>query len=273
MKYLVVGSGGHGATTPGKRTPYIKSLGREIREHEFNQPTFDFMAEELRRHGVDVIDDAPGDYDAPLASRVNIANSKYKEYIAKYGKDNVKCVYVSIHFNASDGKFDGEGKDPSGFSVHIQPGTRNKEAGKLAQAILDELKNGTKQVNRGIVEQDLYVTRETLMPAVLSENGFMDNEREAMLMLNKDFQREVGIEHAKGILKYFGIPYREEGQEMSEVFKDIPKGHWAEASVKELKEAGIIGGFADGTFRGDQPVTRYEVAAMLARLRKEVLKK
>ena len=48
------------------------------------------------------------------------------------------------------------------------------------------------------------------MPAVLTENGFMDNEREALLMLNPSFQNEVATEHTKGICSYFGIPFVEE---------------------------------------------------------------
>ena len=43
------------------------------------------------------------------------------------------------------------------------------------------------------------------MPAILTENGFMDNKREAMLMLDKAFITEVATEHFKGICKYFGI--------------------------------------------------------------------
>lgn len=259
--YLVIGSGGHGANTAGKQTPFIESLGRVVHEHEFNSPVFDIMAEDLRRHGVDVYDDSAGDYDAPLTSRTNMANSKYKEYIAKYGKDSVKCVYVSIHFNAIDGKFDGH--DPSGFSVHIQPGELKNESGKLAQILLDQLKEGTKQISRGIVEQDLHVTRETIMPAILSENGFMDNEEEALMMLDKSFQQEVGIEHSKAILKYFGIPYECEGAD-ERVFNDVPKGHWAEEDILLVKEAGLMVGNPDGTFGLGKPLLREEAASILA---------
>jgi N-acetylmuramoyl-L-alanine amidase len=45
------------------------------------------------------------------------------------------------------------------------------------------------------------------MPAILSENGFMDNKREALLMINKDFQKEVAVDHAKGICDYLGVKY------------------------------------------------------------------
>jgi N-acetylmuramoyl-L-alanine amidase len=35
----------------------------------------------------------------------------------------------------------------------------------------------------------------------------MDNKREALLMIDKNFQREVAVEHAKGICDYLGVMY------------------------------------------------------------------
>ena len=51
----------------------------------------------------------------------------------------------------------------------------------------------------------------------------------------------------------------------SEHFKDVPADHWAAESVKKLADAGIVKGYPDGTFRGDKPVTRYELASAMAR--------
>jgi len=45
--------------------------------------------------------------------------------------------------------------------------------------------------------------------------------------------------------------------------KDVPTDHWAYAAVKELVKLGIIDGFPDGTFRGDKPISRYEMAQMV----------
>ncbi|MGB9867920.1 MAG: S-layer homology domain-containing protein [Bacillota bacterium] len=47
-------------------------------------------------------------------------------------------------------------------------------------------------------------------------------------------------------------------------FKDI-SGHWAEAQVTHLLDLGIITGYEDGTFRPENPVTREEFVALLAR--------
>lgn len=52
--------------------------------------------------------------------------------------------------------------------------------------------------------------------------------------------------------------------------KDVPPDHWAAAAVKEVVAKGIMKGFPDGTFRGDQPVTRYELAVTLARFMRQV---
>ena len=57
-------------------------------------------------------------------------------------------------------------------------------------------------------KSDFYVLRNTKMPSVLLELGFMDNKREAMLMINENFQNECAAEITKGICKYFGLNYK-----------------------------------------------------------------
>lgn len=49
-------------------------------------------------------------------------------------------------------------------------------------------------------------------------------------------------------------------------FKDVPVNHWAYDSVSELSKLGIISGMPDGTFQGNQPMTRYQVAVALYRM-------
>jgi hypothetical protein len=48
--------------------------------------------------------------------------------------------------------------------------------------------------------------------------------------------------------------------------KDVPAGHWASAAIQVAANCGIIRGFPDGTFRGNEPVSRYQAAAIIARL-------
>ena len=48
-------------------------------------------------------------------------------------------------------------------------------------------------------------------------------------------------------------------------FSDVPAGHWAYASVAKLAATGVVDGYPDGTFKGDNLMTRYEMAQMVAK--------
>ena len=48
-------------------------------------------------------------------------------------------------------------------------------------------------------------------------------------------------------------------------FSDVPAGHWAYDSVNKLAAAGVIDGYADGTYGGDKLMTRYEMAQIVAK--------
>lgn len=49
----------------------------------------------------------------------------------------------------------------------------------------------------------------------------------------------------------------------SDLYKDVPKDHWAAESVQMLSKAGVVNGYPDNTFKGDKTVTRYELAVAL----------
>jgi hypothetical protein len=48
-------------------------------------------------------------------------------------------------------------------------------------------------------------------------------------------------------------------------FSDVPSDSWAYQSVSQLAQAGIINGYPDGTFKGQNDITRYEMAQMVAK--------
>ena len=50
-----------------------------------------------------------------------------------------------------------------------------------------------------------------------------------------------------------------------QLFPDTPENHWAYDYVATLAGNGLLEGYPDGTFKGDRPVTRYEMAAALYR--------
>jgi N-acetylmuramoyl-L-alanine amidase len=252
---------GHGLYTKGKETPYIEELGRKVKENEFNEAVVDKLADLLRAQGFQVLLVAPTDADDPLTNRTDEANAAKVD------------IYVSIHYNALAHEFDYS--TASGISVHIYTGQLNKDSGRLAKYVGKHLQLGTPQKWRGIKEDNFHVLRETNMPAILTENGFMDDEFEASLMLKPEYQQEVANEHFYGIMEYFGLPVvkgidtnKEEGVTMADLqeelaaLRDKEVSDWAS---KDWEEAQI-----NGYFDGKAPqglITRQEVAVVVNRLR------
>jgi hypothetical protein len=49
-------------------------------------------------------------------------------------------------------------------------------------------------------------------------------------------------------------------------FKDVPSGHWVSEPLALAVSWGLVSGYPDGTFRGQEPLTRAALAVVLARL-------
>ncbi|WP_203289862.1 N-acetylmuramoyl-L-alanine amidase [Metabacillus sp. cB07] len=217
MTKLIAIDDGHGLSTPGKETDIIPELERKVKENEFNKEFAKYLEIELKRCGFRTFQLAPTDYDVPLKARTDLAN-------------RVKAdLLISGHFNAITGKF--ATSKAEGFSAHVHSKTGN--AAKFANIALKHLSGGTPQKNRGLVQQNLHMTRESHMPAVLFEFGFMDNLREARLMLNVAFQKECAQEVAKAVCEYFSVVYVHETKQeaVKPAAKPAPK---KEESVRIL---------------------------------------
>lgn len=49
-------------------------------------------------------------------------------------------------------------------------------------------------------------------------------------------------------------------------FSDVPANHWAYQAIQSLAADGLVEGYPDGKFKGDRPMTRYEMAVVIARV-------
>jgi hypothetical protein len=56
------------------------------------------------------------------------------------------------------------------------------------------------------------------------------------------------------------------GVASAQSFPDIPANHWAADAVEQIADLGIVIGFPDGTFRGNEAFTRYQAALVVSRL-------
>ncbi|WP_145336062.1 S-layer homology domain-containing protein [Paenibacillus xylanexedens] len=57
-----------------------------------------------------------------------------------------------------------------------------------------------------------------------------------------------------------------EAAQAASSFKDVPASHWASSAIHSAVEKGYFKGYADGTFKPGSPVTKAEMASILARL-------
>lgn len=120
-----------------------------------------------------------------LTTRVNEANS--------WGAD----IFLSLHTNAA------ANPNASGSEALIYS-TSSRVAYELAGDILEKMTEATGLRNRGIIERPgLYVLKETTMPAVLVEMGFISNKGDAELMAYSPELFARGI--YRGILEYYNL--------------------------------------------------------------------
>ena len=119
-----------------------------------------------------------------LAARVNEAN--------RWGAD----YFISLHTNAA--------ASSSASGVEAYAYRRGTRAFELGEDILAELSETTGLRNRGMqARPGLYVLRETNMPAVLVELGFITNPRDAALMRDEPELFAEGV--YRGILDYLDL--------------------------------------------------------------------
>lgn len=190
MKVLI--DNGHGAETPGKRSPN----GR-LREYTYTREIADRVVNKLKSAGVDALRIVTEETDIPLSERVARANNLY----AESGK---QAILVSIHCNASGNG--AEWMSARGWSVFVsENASQNSQtlALKMAEAALDK-KVKVRQPSPQTLfwTADLYICRKTNCPAVLVENFFQDNREDVDYLLSEAGKQCVTDITVEGIMKY-----------------------------------------------------------------------
>ena len=194
--YYIGANDEHGVNppTPGKRTPVVPGLNRQIYENEFNRAAKNKFIEACMRNDFSVYDVKPELSDVSLSERVRRIN-----------RQNLTLL-VTFAYNAFGNE--NEFSSPSGLEVFYS--ARNAQADnsrRLSEALYDKLIRGTEQVGRGVKTLDVSVLSNVNCPSSLIEAGFMTNLREAGLMINPLFQTEVGEEACAGVCDYLNVPY------------------------------------------------------------------
>lgn len=135
---------------------------------------------EQDHNGDGVIDD----YDE-LQARCDVANN------------NSADVFVSIHNNAAYNEYS------NGLETYYAPD--DSEGAMLAQMIDEEILKRTGRNDRGVVEANFYVIRNTIMPGCLVEGAFMSNPTELALLKTDEFREKIAQGISEGIRRFLSI--------------------------------------------------------------------
>lgn len=219
---------GHGGNDPG-------ACANGLKESLMNLVMAQACNAELVRHGVQVLMSRSKEENDDLSEEIRECNA-FKPDIA-----------IDIHNNAGGG-------DGFEFIYSIfQDYTKGKDLrlGKLIEAEIKAIgqnSRGAKQRRDSSTGRDYFgFIRELVCPSIIVEGCFVDSN-DRFIADTEAEQKAFGVAYAKGILKYFGIPYKpvqapvasNTGTTMYRVvtgsFKDKIN---AEKRVKELKAKGF----------------------------------
>lgn len=233
---------GHGGKDPG-------AVGNGLKEKDIALTVSLGVKQglEAEYEGVQVQLSRSTDVFLELKERTDAAN--------KAGAD----LLISIHCNAGGGA--------GGFETFRY--TSASAASRSLQNVLHtEIMAALKPhgvIDRGQKAKNLHMCRESKMPAVLTENLFIDVATDGARLKRQDVIDALIAGHVAGIGKHLGLKRKEEKSLRQE--RDINVvSPWAASAWEEMNKNGYVDGSRPGA-----PVTREEVAIMMDRMRKNFL--
>ena len=222
---------GHGGKDPGALKTYkINGKNTTIQEKDIALRVAKMLGERLKAAypGKQIILTRDKDVFLTLGERTDIANN------VKVG-ENEAVLFISVHVNSS------LNKTSNGYEVwYLSPGYRRNVLDKstvdgddnlykalnsmleeeyttesimIAKFIMDGLQAqiGKESVARGIKAEEWFVVRNSNMPSVLIELGFVSNEKEALLLNDDRYLKKATLGIYNGIAAFITHFERSQG--------------------------------------------------------------
>ena len=166
-RFKIVIDAGHGGRDQG-------AAGRKAQEKDITLKIAQRTGKYIRRRtrGVDVILTRDKDEFISLNERANFANFCQAD------------LFISIHANSARGYAEGT-------ETFVWNKRHNPWSLKLAQLIQEEYTERGKRKNRGVKKANFAVLRNTNMPAVLTEVGFISNAQEEKYLRSRRGRRKL----------------------------------------------------------------------------------
>ena len=177
-KFSVVIDPGHGGPDPG-----AIGIGG-LRETDVVLEVSKLVEKILSEKGVKVRLTRKNEVDLDLPPRVSFANRSDAD------------IFVSIHANASRGKR----RDINGLETFYYRGWRGRLLAKGIQKQILRVSPGSP--DRGVKQGRYFVIKNTRMPAVLVEIGFLTGRLDSRRLEKTSHRKRIAYAIAKGILEY-----------------------------------------------------------------------
>jgi N-acetylmuramoyl-L-alanine amidase len=215
---------GHGGNDPG-------AVGNGLKEKDLTLKIAKKIKPKLTNYeNVQVKLSRENDTYLTLSERAKMAND--------WGAD----IFISIHINAGGG---------IGFESYIYNGSVSSSTIAYQNIIHEEIVKATGWNDRGKKRENYAVLRKTKMPALLTENGFIDNKTDANKLKQNAFIDKIAQGHVNGLVKAFGLkpksqpkPAPKQTNTSGKTFYRVVTGSFtdrknAEKRVADLKKAGF----------------------------------
>ena len=197
MKTIVLGTA-HLKSTPGKCSPDGK-----FKEYEYSRRVCKEVKRQLENFGYFVIIDVEEDdlkmtQNQELRYRRDLVNSLHRKY--------KNCIYVSIHVNAAGA--DGKWHNATGWEAYTSPG--RTKADELATCLYEAAEKNLKgkKLRTDWTDKDIdkeanfYILKQTICPAVLTENFFQDTKSDIEYLESKEGFDQIVKTHVEGIINF-----------------------------------------------------------------------
>ena len=223
--FKLVLDAGHGLYTAGKRCD-ARFDPKQTREWTLNSRICNKIEELLKAYeGYDLlrVDDVTGKNDIDLTVRTNNAN--------KFNAD----FYLSIHHNAGI-----NGGTGGGVVAYVYPNVDAKTKGWQTDLYNAVIKYTGLKGNRStpVAQADFHVLRETYMPAVLIECGFMDSKTDVPIILTEDFANKVAKACVEVIVAKGGLTKKkvEQPTETGKIYRVQVGAYSVKANAEKMRD-------------------------------------
>lgn len=181
------GHGGHDVGTQSISKP-------RYQEKSLNLVTAQFVKNYLQQLGYQVGMTREQDKFVSLDKRTQIANERKP------------TLFVSIHYNSAPSA-EAQGVEVFFYqSKDKEKKERMQKSKRLAQAVLKNVIANTHAKSRGVKQANYVVIRDTMMPAILVEGGFVTNEAELEKLKDPTYLKRLAWGIVRGIEDYLSKP-------------------------------------------------------------------